>query len=100
MGEGDPDLGRRLMKIFLREMAASDIQVDMIGCVHNAVLLTTEGSEVIESLRIMEARGARISSCGTCLQYHQLEDKLLIGEPGTMAQAVQVMAQADRVIRP
>jgi selenium metabolism protein YedF len=100
MGEGDPNLGRKLMKSFLKEIAASDVQVDMIGCVNNAVLLTTEGSEVIESLRLLEARGARIASCGTCLQYHQLEDKLLIGQSGTMAQSVQIMSQADRVICP
>jgi selenium metabolism protein YedF len=100
MGEGDPDLGRKLMKTFLKEMAVAEIQVDMIGCVNNAVLLTTEGSEVIESLRILETRGARIASCGTCLQHLQLEDKLIIGQVGTMAQSVQIMAAADRVIRP
>ena len=100
MGEGDPELGRKLLRVFLEKLAASDVQIDVVGCVNNGINLTTAGSEVIESLQTLAARGARIVSCGTCLEYHNRSDQLLIGEAGSMEGTVQIMATAARVIRP
>jgi selenium metabolism protein YedF len=100
MGSGDEALGRKLMKLFLAQLAASATPIDLIGCVNSGVRLTTEGSEVIAEFEALKARGARIATCGTCLEHLGLEAKLLIGEVGTMAQSVQAMAMADKVIQP
>ncbi len=100
MGEGNPELGKKLMAIFLSELAKSDVRIDMIGCVNSGINLTTKGSEVLESLKALERRGAVIATCITCLDFHGKKDDLLIGRTGTMSQTVQIMAQADKVIRP
>jgi selenium metabolism protein YedF len=100
MGTGDPVLGRKLLAAFLDELARSDVRVDLVGCVNDGIRLTTEGSTVLESLRVLEARGARIATCGTCLDHLGVRDQLRIGEVGSMAMTVQVMATADRVLRP
>jgi len=100
MGDGDPALGKKLMKSFLSELVASDTKVDLIGCVNSAINLTTEGSEVIDLFRAFEARGARIATCGTCLDHYGRRDALLIGEVGTMNMTVEIMATADHIIRP
>ncbi len=100
MGQGDEALGQKLMKVFLEKLAASETPIDVVGCVNGGVRLTTEGSEVIEYLKALQARGARVASCGTCLDHFGLKDKLLIGEVGSMETAVQVMAMADKVIKP
>ncbi len=100
MGSGNEELGRKLLKVFLERLAASDVQIDKIGCCNHGVLLTTEGSEVIDSLKALEAKGARISSCATCLDHLDLRDKLLIGEVGNMDESIQAMAKADRIIKP
>jgi len=100
LGMGDPDLGRKLLEMYLDKLARSDVKIDLVGCSNSGVFLTTEGSRVIESLRLLEKRGARIATCGTCLDHHRLRDKLLIGEVGTMDMTVQLLATADRVIRP
>jgi hypothetical protein len=81
-------------------LAASSAQIDLIGCVNSGIFLTTEGSPVIDALRALEARGARIATCGTCLDYHGRRDALLIGEVGTMPMTVQILTTADRVVRP
>jgi len=99
MGNGDPQLGRKLLKNFLQKLADSDVRVDAVGCVNAAVLLTSEGSEVIDSLKKLEQKGAQIATCGTCLDHLNLQDKLQIGGVGTMEQSVQVMATAERIIR-
>lgn len=100
MGSGDAPLGRKLMRNFLSELAKSPVKIDVIGCVNSAVYLTTEGSEVLDSLKKLEERGARIATCGTCLDYHKLRGKLRIGEIGSMDQTVAIMSQADKIIRP
>lgn len=100
MGSGDTVLGKKLLKSFLYEMAKSDTVIDVIGFVNSAVNLTTEGSEVMDSLKALEAKGAQIASCGSCLDHFDLRDKLLIGQVGTMDMSVAIMASADKVIQP
>ena len=100
MGQGDDVLGRKLLLSFLEQLAVSDVAVDLVGCVNDGVRLTSKGSAALESLRTLEGRGARIASCGTCLDHLGIRDALALGEVGTMAQTVQVMAQAERILRP
>jgi selenium metabolism protein YedF len=100
MGQGEPELGKKLMVTFLRELANSDIKIDVIGCVNSGINLTTEGSEAITSLRDLEQKGARIATCATCLDFHNKREDLLIGEIGSMDQTVLIMSKADRVIKP
>ena len=100
MGTGDPTLGRKLMKSFLSTLAKSDKKIDVIGCVNSGINLTVEGSEVLDSLETLLKKGARLASCGTCLEHYNLKEKLQIGEIGTMDMAVEIMATADKVIKP
>ena len=100
MGNGDPVLGRKLMKIFLQTLLENSEKIDTIGCVNSAINFTTEGSEVIDTLKEFEKNGARIATCGTCLDFHEIRDKLIIGEVGTMKTAVEIMLKADKIISP
>ena len=88
------------MKSFLTELADSDVQIDVIGCVNSGINLTTEGSDVLDSLKKLEQKGARIASCGTCLDFHDKRDSVLIGDIGTMKMTIQIMTSADKVIKP
>ncbi len=99
MGQGDPELGRKLLHIFLQKLAASDTPIDAVGCVNGGIHLTTEESPALASLQALAARGARILTCGTCLDYHGKRDALLIGEVGDMDGTVAMMTTAERIIR-
>jgi len=100
MGDGDPILGRKLMKVFLIELEKSGAVIDKISCVNSAINLTTSGSRVLEILKKFEDKGAEISTCITCLNFHEKKDDLQIGEIGTMSGTVQLLAEADKVIQP
>ena len=102
MGEGDPDLGRKLLLVFLQKLADSeDTQVDLVGCVNSGIFLTTTpNSPALESLRKLQSRGARIATCGTCLEHHARADQLQIGEVGSMDGTVEIMTKATKIIRP
>ncbi|MBU1238634.1 DsrE family protein [Myxococcota bacterium] len=88
------------MVAFLLELAKSDTEIHMVGCLNSAITFTTAEGDALEALRLLEHKGARIATCGTCLDYHGLRDSLLIGEAGNMAQAVSLLTTADRIIRP
>ncbi|MBZ0270283.1 hypothetical protein K8I85_19190 [bacterium] len=100
MGRGDAALGKKLLLKFLEELAASDTAVDVIGCVNRGAMLTQKDGAALDSLRRLEGRGARIATCGTCLDHFGVRGSLGIGEIGGMDGTVRIMAGADRVIRP
>ena len=100
MGSGEPELGKKLLKAFINKLAESEHKIDLIGCVNSGIELTTEGSDIIDSLKVLESKGAQIATCGTCLDYHGLRDDLLIGGVGNMEDTVNIMLNADKVIKP
>lgn len=69
MGEGDPALGKILMKGFLYALSQMDTLPETILFYNGGVMLTTEGSESLEDLKAMEEQGVKIYSCGTCLDF-------------------------------
>lgn len=100
MGSGDPVLGEKLLISFLKTLATSDSKIDMVECVNDAIKLTTRPGEALEALKTLEAKGATIASCGTCLDHHALREELLIGVIGNMAGTIEVMTTAQKVIAP
>jgi selenium metabolism protein YedF len=100
LGQGNTDLGRELMFIFLNELANSNIKIDLIGCINSGINLTTTGSEVLDILKELEKKGAKISSCATCLDYYGKRGELQIGEVGSMKKTIQALEEADKIIKP
>jgi diphthamide synthase (EF-2-diphthine--ammonia ligase) len=47
---------------------------------NTGVKLTTEVDYAVEILKKLEEKGVEVFSCGTCLKYYQLEDKLRVGK--------------------
>lgn len=100
IGNGCEELGRKLLQLFLDKLVSSDVKVDAVACLNRAIFLTTEPGPALESLQALAARGALITTCGTCLDFYQRKDKLLLGAVGGMQQTVEMFASATRVIAP
>ena len=100
MGEGNDELGKVLMKGFIYAVSQLDELPSKILFYNGGVTFTTEGSESLEDLRMMEKEGVEILSCGTCLDYYNMKDKLEVGSVTNMYTITESMAQADKIIRP
>lgn len=101
IGNGpDKVLGQKLLTLFLEKLVASKVTIDLIGCVNGGVFLTTCEGPALESLRLLEGRGARIASCGTCLDHLGLRDSLKVGDVASLDMTVQTMTTADRILQP
>ncbi|MBQ2401101.1 MAG: sulfurtransferase-like selenium metabolism protein YedF, partial [Lachnospiraceae bacterium] len=61
--------------------------------------ITCEESPSVEDLKNMEAQGVEILTCGTCLDYYGLKDKLAVGSVTNMYTIVEKLAQADKIIK-
>ncbi len=99
LGTGNDELGAILMKAFLNTLAEADPKPAKMLFLNEAVTLTTEGSEVTDTLRGLEQAGVRIFSCGTCLDYYKLKEKLLVGVVTNMYDTVDTLLTAEKVIR-
>lgn len=96
-GQGEEELGKTLMKSFLYALTQVENIKQMIF-MNSGVFLTIQGSEVLESLKTMEESGVEMLSCGTCLDYYGLKDKLAVGEVTNMYTAVEAITSASRAI--
>lgn len=100
MGDGDEEFSKTLLKGFIYALSSQDIPPAKILFYNTGVRLTTEGSASIEDLKVLEKAGAKIYSCGACLNNYGLTEKLSVGEVTNMYDIVSYLMEADLVIRP
>ena len=100
MGEGGEELGRILIKGFLFALTQQEHLPSTVLFYNGGAKLTTEGSASLEDLKTLEANGVEILTCGTCLDYYGLKDKLAVGGVTNMYVIVEKQMQADLILRP
>lgn len=100
MGEGNEELGRVLIKGFIYALSELENLPKTIIFYNGGVKLSCEGSASLEDLKKMESEGVEIISCGTCLDYNNLTDKLAVGSVSNMYQIVETMDGADKILKP
>ncbi|RMF47110.1 MAG: sulfurtransferase-like selenium metabolism protein YedF [Deltaproteobacteria bacterium] len=100
LGQGDEGLGRLLMKNFLGTLLELETLPWRMIFLNSGVRLTTRDSDVTEPLGRFVEKGVEILSCGTCLDYYNLKNRLAVGRVGTMRETVESLSMAGRIIRP
>jgi selenium metabolism protein YedF len=100
LGIGDDALGAILMRAFLKTLLEMENKPNPLIFINSGVKLTSEGSEVLESLRALAGGGVEIFSCGTCLDFYGLKEKLRVGVVSNMYDIARSLLEADTIIRP
>jgi len=100
LGIGDEALGMILMRAFLKTLLDVEAKPSKLILINSGVRLTSEGSEVLETLRALSEKGVEILSCGTCLDFYGLKEKLRVGIVSNIYDIAQSLLEADRLIRP
>jgi len=99
MGSGDDELGATLMKGYLYAVSQQEELPKTILFYNGGAKLTVEGAVSVEDLKNMEAQGVEILTCGTCLNFYGLGDKLAVGSVTNMYTIVEKLTNASKVIR-
>ena len=97
LGRGEEQLGLILMATFLRLLGESKGKPESIIFWNTGVKLVCEGSRVLDHIRKLEEQGVTILACTTCLEYFELEDKIVVGKPTTMVKSIQSMFNDDLI---
>ena len=100
MGTGDAKLGTSLMKAFVFALTKQDQLPDTILCYNTGAYLTCEGADTLEDLKLLESEGVTILTCGTCLDFYGLKEKLAVGGVTNMYDIVERMENAAQIIKP
>jgi len=98
-GDGPEELGRLLMKNFIHTLLETgDLPTRMLF-LNSGVFLTCEGSDVIEALGKLHGMGVEIFSCGLCLDFFKIKEKLRAGATTNMLAIAEYLLSDDIVIK-
>ena len=100
MGSGNDELGATLMKGFIYAVSQLEELPKTMLFYNGGVKLTTEGSASLEDLKSLQAQGVEILSCGTCLNFYGLSEKLAVGEVTNMYAIVEKLNGASHIVKP
>ena len=99
LGDGPEELGRLLMKNFIHTLLESSDMPTRMLFLNTGVFLTCDGSDVLEALEKLHGMGVEIFSCGVCLDFFKLKDKLRAGATTNMLLTVESLLTAAQVIK-
>ena len=100
MGNGAEKLGKSLMKAFIFALTKQDYLPETMLFFNSGAYLTCEGSDSLEDIKELEAQGVEVMTCGTCLDFYELKEKLAVGSVTNMYVIVEKMEKASLVIKP
>lgn len=100
MGRGDDALGSLLMKGFIYALTQLETLPSALIFYNSGAKLTVEGSASLEDIKSLEAQGVEVLTCGTCLNFFGLSEKLAVGSVSNMYSIVEKLSTAGKVIKP
>lgn len=100
MGSGDDELGSKLMVSFFRTIVMLEPAPDAVVFYNTGVKLATDDSPVLEYIRELAEKGVSVYLCTTCINHFGLKDRLPVGSFSDMYQILNVLKDADHIIRP
>ena len=86
------------MKSFIQSLTELETPPEYVFFFNGGAFLTTEGSACLDDLKVLSDKGAVVATCGACLNFYKLVDKLKVGAPTNMLAIASTMAQAAKVI--
>ncbi len=99
MGDGDELLGKKLLESFVYSLTEQDVLPKFFICYNAGVELTSINEKTVEDLKTLEESGCEILSCGLCLDFLGLKDKLQVGSITNMYRITEIM-RTTFVVKP
>lgn len=100
MGKGDSKLGKTLMKAFVYTLTELEILPETVILYNKGVFLVAEDSESVEDLQKLVSMGVNIVSCGACVNFYELTEKVKVGTITNMYNILNLQMKSKRIIKP
>jgi len=98
MGSAEEALRHKLLRTYLAMLLENGLYPGAMCFYAGGVKMVVDGSPVLDLLKELEANGARLVICSTCLQYYGLTEKVAVGIVGGMGDIVLAQWMAAKVI--
>lgn len=98
LGRGNDELGAVLMKGVLYALSQRDEVPRRIIFFNSGAYLTSEGSDALEDIRELERRGTEILTCGTCLDYLGIKERLAVGGVTNLYLITEALMEPGKVV--
>ncbi len=99
MGTGNNEFGKQLLEGFIYSLTEQDVLPKILICYNSAVNLTTVNQKTVDDLKTLEENGCEVLSCGLCLDFYGLKEKLKVGKITNMYRITEIM-RTDFIVRP
>lgn len=99
MGHGDEAFGKKLLENFIYALTEQDAIPERIVLYNGGVCLASENEKTIADLKKLEEKGCEILSCGLCLDFYGLKEKLQVGAITNMYRIVEIM-RTHKTVQP
>ena len=100
MGQGDKELGYALLKGFIYALTELDNPPKTMLFYNSGAYMTTDKSQSLDDLKQLKEKGVEILTCGACLNFYGLSDKLVIGDVTIMYSIAGILSVASKIIKP
>ena len=100
MGSGPDELGAILMKAFISTIKEVTPLPSKIVFYNTGILLTAEGSPLVDPLRELESAGVAILVCGACVNYFKKQNDIRVGTVSNMYTILEALSGAGTIIKP
>jgi len=99
IGDGPEELGRLLMRNFIHTLLETSELPNRMLFLNRGVFLTCSGSDILEALGKLHGMGVEIFSCGLCLDFFKIKEKLRAGATTNMLATAEYLLSADLVVK-
>ena len=97
-GSESEGLGENLMKAYIYALTEASPMPETLIFVNKGAFLTASGSDVLDSLKALEAEGVEILTCGACINFFGLDDRPEVGGVTNMYAMVEKLNNAGNAI--
>ena len=95
LGNGEKELGEGILETFFTVLKQKEELPVAIFCMNRGVFTLTEESLVSLQLADLERKGVDVLACKTCVDYYELQEKLVTGKVSGMAQFVELASEYE-----
>jgi selenium metabolism protein YedF len=100
MGMGDDELGIKLMISFFRTLVMLEPAPVSVVFYNAGVKMAMDDSPVFGHIKELTEKGTGIYLCTTCINHFGIKDHLPVGSFSDMYQILNILKDADHIIRP
>jgi len=95
LGKGDKELGEGVLETFFTLLKQNSELPAAVFCMNSGVYTLTENSFVSVHLKELEDKGVEVIACKTCVEYYDVESKLVAGKIGGMQQFIELATKYE-----